>query len=215
MPKRSGLVVTAADINAIVSALELTQVPSYVGLNATSAFVSLEAVTTLPLVTMSVDSIDLQAQAGYVALAVLDFKLDPSLTYRAFSDSFAFGETFGISVDFGRAFDETFFPEDVVSLHAQLVLNSAFLLDDMESVDDLAIQTGIRKTNLVLTLDALALNIAKPLTDDVSFSELLLITFNVSLLDIIAVADTFLLELAFVPTAVANGAPLNTFALNE
>lgn len=215
MPDRSGLVVTAADINALVSALELTQTPSYADLAAPAAFVNLDVVSFAADVTLTARHSDLQAGLGYLALTVTDLKLDPFFLYRVLADSVSLADTVGLAIGFGRAFTEDFTPVDAVSLHAQLVLASAFLLDDMESVDDLAIQTGIRKTNLLFPVDVLTFSLARTLTDGIGFSDLLLITFNISPLDIIVVADTFLLELAFVPSAIVNGAPLNTFALNE
>jgi hypothetical protein len=156
--------------------------------------------------------VDAAASVLWTEVTATEVRFDPFLLLRTLAETVGFAETVVVIRGVFFSFTDNYGVSDSAVLAVTKVISDGVFLDDTLSSDGVV---SVEKSNLVTTADVITFAAASVRADSLSFTELVALTTGKQLLDVATISDTLLAELSYVPTAIVNGGPLNTFALNE
>lgn len=191
------------DPQALVLYTDLRAGVSYVDPTATIQFVDAVSVVSYVAAACSI---------AWTEVVATEVRFDPFLLLRALAETVGFAETVTVVRGVFYNFADSYSVSDSTALSVTKVVSDGVFLDDTALT---AGAIGVDKSNLVTTADVITFSVAALRADSLSFAELVALATTKVLLDVATVSDILVSELAYVPTAIVNGGPLNTFALNE
>ncbi len=195
--------VSYTDLQAVVLYTDLQVQLSY--LDPAASFVYTDPRAVLQYV-------DAAASVLWTEVTATEVRFDPFLLLRTLAETVGFAETVVVIRGVFYAFTDGYGVTDSARLAVIKVISDGVFLDDTAIT---AGAIGVDKSNLVTAADVITFAVASVRADSLSFTELVALTTGKQLLDVATISDTLLAELSYVPTAIVNGGPLNTFALNE
>lgn len=152
-------------------------------------------------------------QLLYADATAADVRLDPFLTLKRFADTPLLTDS--LAFLFTRPVADATVLTDTAAWIFNKNISDGFSIDDLTMADSLVVEFVMTKTNVAFVVDVVAIAVNRPLTDSLGFTDIVDILLAREVLDIITVSDSVLIDVLFVPNAIVNGAPLNTFELNE